>query len=272
MGSKFPMNVHISQPLPRACVLDPALALSPSGIQLVQQLGRALELWIARDFWEFVQQSTRRETLNVPEAVRPPQDIQASALTWRRLQERIFPAELPLYWYGDRLWESHLPTGHPAPALGQWEMLAASLEQRLLLESWDGPLLRDTLALAAILPQSVVLTHQPQPDRLPHLCSVMEQAQLPCHQLPPDDPLAQLQRQMLRNSLVQAGLEPLQWKCGPLAILQLSLGDAIAVPPLFTKQNTPPSGITPFATEQITREASVSADPWQTLHGFWQRL
>jgi hypothetical protein len=272
MGSEFPMNIHIYQPQSRVCVLDPTLALSPCGIQFVQQLGRVLELWIAREFWEFVQQSNLRETLNSPEAVHPPQDIQVSAQIWQQLQEHIFPAELPLYWYGDRLWESHLPTGHPPQALGQWEMLAESLEKRLLLESWDGPLLRDTLALAATLPQSIVFTHQPQPSHPPRLCSLMEQAQLPCHQLPPNDPFAQLQRQMLKNFLVQAGLEPLQWKCGPLAILQLSLGDAIAVPALFTKNTHPPSGITPFAAEKITREAPLPADPWQTLHGFWQLL
>lgn len=272
MGSESSMTMNISQTPARACVLDPSLALSPYGLQLVQQLGSVLELWIAREFWDFVQQSTLKETLTFPEAVRPPQAIQASAQGWRRLQEHMCPAELPLYWYGDRLWESHLPTGHPPYAFGHWEMLTESLDKRLPPASWDSPLLRDTLALAATLPQGLIVTNQTQLGHPPRLCSLMEQAQLPCHQLPPNAPLAQLQRQMMRNYLVQAGLEPLQWTCGPLATLQLHLGDAIAVPALFTKQNTPPSGITPSATEKITREAALPTDPWQTLHGFWQLL
>jgi hypothetical protein len=266
------MTSYFSRLLPRVCVLDPSLALSPCGIQLVQRLGQVLELWIAREFWSFTQQVDLWGSLQDTAESRPPEAMQAEGLAWQMLQDHLSPADLPLYWYGDRLWESHLPTLHPPQALSHWELLAESLETRLPRASWDTPLLRDTLALAAIFPHRFVLTYQSQPDLPPRLCSVMEQAQLPCHQLSGADPLAQLQRQLLQNDLIEAGLETLQWGYGPLAMLKLSLGDAGAIPTLFTKRNAPPSGISPSASEQISIENTPLTDPWQRLQGFWQSL
>ena len=266
------MTSYPSQSLSRVCVLDPSLVLSPCGIQLVQQLGQVLELWIAREFWSFTQQADLWGRLQATTEARPPEAMQVGGRAWQVLQAHLSPTDLPLYWYGDRLWESHLPATHPPHALSHWEMLAESLGNRLPSASWDTPLLRDTLALAAIFPPRFILTYQPQPNLPPRLCSVLEQAQLPCHQLASEDPLAQLLRQMLQSYLIEAGLETLQWGYGPLAMLKLSIGDTVAIPALFTKRNAPSSGIPPFASEQMSMESTLLADPWQKLQSFWQAL
>lgn len=253
-------------------MLDPVLALSPYGIQLVRQLGKALELWIAREFWPFTQQQTLWATLDGNSESLPPDLIRTGAKAWRTLQNHLSPADLPLYWYGDRLWESHLPQSHSAAQFYHWEILAESLESLLPMPMWDTPLLRDTLALAVTLSQGFVLTYQPQVEQPPSLCKLMEAVKLPCHRLTDDDTLLQLHRQELRRLLLNTGLAPLQWGQGRLAILQLGVQDAITLPALLTKQYNSPSGIDRLALERTTNESRSLAVPWQANTGFWFSL
>jgi hypothetical protein len=253
------------------CILDPALVLSSYGIRLVQQLGTVLELWIAREFWPFTQQEALWTALDSASPARPPATVRDGAKSWRTLQDHIAPSDLRLYWYGDRLWESHLPAAHPPAAFYQWEALAESLDSCLPMQSWDSSLLRDTLALAATLPNGFILTYQPQPEQPPPLCMLMESAQLPCEKLPDHNALVQLHRQTLQNYLLQTGLAFLLWGNSRLAILQLGVCDAIAVPALLTKQYSTKSEM---STTTIGAAAGLTSllPLWLINSGFWYSL
>ncbi|MBE7384898.1 MAG: hypothetical protein F6J95_026225 [Leptolyngbya sp. SIO1E4] len=266
------MKSPLSPPLLRTCVLDPALVLSPFGIQLVKQLGDVLALWIAREFWPFTQQEAFWKTLDKTSSRLPPPEIRAGAKAWRTLQDHTAPADLPLYWYGDRLWESHLPIAHPSKAFHHWETTAARLETCLPMQRWDDLLLRDTLALAVTLPSGFVLTHQPQPQQPPVICALLESANVPCHQLDEGNPLVQLHRQTLNTYLTQVGLAPLQWQNKRLAALQLGVSDWVALPSLLTKQNNSMFGIQPAYPEEALQEDISLTELWQTVTGFWYLL
>lgn len=219
------LSLNVQQRL-AACVLDPALALSPFGPPLVSRLGRWLELWLPREVWALLDSSDclrgNPELWREMLATEPPAEhaLEATLAGWQRLRLGSDRGEWPCHWLADRPSESALPAGAPSGLAERHELLARCLTARFA----DAPPLAalDTLALAATLGPIPVLAML-QADGTPALASVLVDAGFACQPLPagPMRSLALIERAALRNLLSQLGFAALP-ACGlRLAILHL---------------------------------------------------
>ncbi|MDJ0529370.1 MAG: hypothetical protein PX634_29455, partial [Microcystis sp. M53600_WE12] len=127
-----------------SCVLDPNLALSDYGLLLVKQLGRFLELWIAREFWHLIDNSdvfdrwrpwleASPEKGNCPSLLTPELSSQTrrTLREWERLRLETDLGNHHLFWIGDGLGESLLPKETDSSLVSRWEWLARSLDRQI---------------------------------------------------------------------------------------------------------------------------------------------
>lgn len=210
-----------------ACVVDPALALTPFGPTLVARLGRWLELWLPREVWTLLDSS---DCLRIQPGLwgemltaAPPSaaELEATLAGWQRLRLGHERGELPCHWLGERPSEASLPSGAPAGLAERYDVLARSLGERMPEATPLAAL--DTLALCATLgPLPLLTTVGSGPDG-PTLGKVLREACVPCDPWPTGSvhALATLERQELRRLMSQLGLAV--WPaCGlRLAVLHL---------------------------------------------------
>lgn len=212
-----------------ACVVDPALALTPFGPILVSRLGRWLELWLPREVWTLldssdclrIQPGLWSEMLTAP----PPSaaELEITLAGWQRLRLGHERGELPCHWLGERPSEASLPNGAPAGLAERYDTLARSLSERVAAAVPLAAL--DTLALCATLGPLPLLTMLNAAESLdgPALGKELREAGVPCEPWPAGSAhaLAALERQGLRHLMSQLGLAA--WPaCGlRLAVLHL---------------------------------------------------
>ena len=268
-----------------ACVLDPALILSPYGLAL-SRLGEVVELWVGRELWHMLDNTyfyTQHPSHLVDVTTRTTDHALASQealralLEWERWRLENDQRGLKLFWVGDTPSGSLLPTGMDASIIWRYETLACALERHASrIEMPDHvlvPAFRDTVALAAALRASLILAcpppAEPAEGQSPPLCQTLTQWGVPCSLLPLQDPFVNVERDYLCHLLVHAGLAPLLWAGLKLAVIHVWVPGASALWPEPLQ--------TTFDGMEDLEETTEVARPfddrvWQGAQGFWYLL
>ncbi len=214
-----------NQQRPR-CVIDPALALSPSGLLLYRNLGEAMELWVVRELWYILDNINLY--LQRPELVVPGINASEKTLSekrtsleetlwslkeWERVRGEVDLSRLNLFWLGDNLRESLIPKDREPGIFSYWEFLARSLDNQIdPLPTNDVLTLafRDAVALLASLGSAFILTYQLPSDYdnnlPPDICKTLETWNIPCRYLTKEDPVVILEREYLHELITNTGL------------------------------------------------------------------
>jgi hypothetical protein len=257
----------------RTCVIDPALVLSPYGVPLVKELGKVIELWLGRELWHILNNSSLYR--QQPESIAPKgvasqfaarEETQRSLQAWERFQLNTDLAKLDLFWLGDNLKDSLLPASRNAEIFWRWEAIAKSLDDRL---QPSDPILtlavRDAVALAIALDSAFILTCLPlgdfEPNPTPEICSTLTAWGVPCQLLPSQDSMASVERDYLRQLLVQASIAKFLWAGLRLAVLHL----VVPASGEFETRSIP-------IVEEITDSLKPSSFCWMGVRGFWYSL
>ena len=274
-----------------ACVLDPALVLSPYGLA-VSRLSEVMNVWVVRELWHILDNThffTQRPALLV-EATARTHDTEAASqealqalLDWEQWRLENDQASLKLFWVGDDASGSLLPAGVDASVIWRYETLARALERQTdCPEATDQVLVaafRDAVALAAALRSSFILARLPLtsapdspaqphcPPPVPPLCQALVQWGVPCTWLAEHDPLVHIEREYVHRLLVSAGLVPLLWAGLRLAVVHLWVPGASA---LWSEPRE-----APFAElEELPAPPPMhpAGRLWQEAQGFWYLL
>ena len=285
MAVLFPdLSVTLSQRR-WACVLDPTLILSEYGLPLVKQLGEVIDLWVVREFWHILDnsyfywqqpESIFQERGKADSATTTQQRLSYQAVStlreWERLRGETDLGSLNLFWIGDGIGESLLPKETDASIVGRWELLARSLEnqQNGQRDSSD-PLtsaFRDAAALAASLGSAFILTYRSPEDMArnlpPAICSSLMSWGVPCQEVEPEDAIATLEKDYLRQLLIQAGLAKFLWTGLRLCVLHLVVPHATAI-------SLPGDGTEDFFLSELEEwsDCQEEGNFWQEAKGFW---
>jgi hypothetical protein len=276
-----------------ACVLDPALLLSPYGLAM-SRLGDVLELWVVRELWHMLDNThfyaqhpalLVEATAHTTDTDVAAQEALQALLDWERWRLDSDQASLKLFWVGDEPSGSLLPTHMDASIVWRYEMLASALEgQTSSTDSTEQaltPAFRDAVALAAALRTSLILVRLPQtaePDHqiaprcvcpVPPLCQALVQWGVACTLLSDYDPLVHIEREYLRQVLVHAGLTPLLWAGLRLAVMHLWVPGASTLWP-------EPRAAGFAGLDELATATDAALPPagqlWQAAQGFWYVL
>lgn len=253
-------------------VLDPHLVLSPHGMPLAQHLGEVMELWIARELWHILDNTSFWEQPLT--SMRMP-DIQVLR-AWRCARTEKDPASLNLFWLGDRLGESFLPPHTDSELLQRWELLARSLDERIEQQDSLNEILtsaiRDTVTLAITLNSAVILTYQSPENAAnnlpPPICATLEKWNIPCQAITQSDPIATIECKHFRHLIVKAGLAKLLWSGLHLVVLHLVFPAESALYYSFHRFKTS------FSTEidSYGESPTLATDLWEGVRGFWYQF
>jgi hypothetical protein len=285
MTALFPdLSVTVSQRR-WACVLDPTLTLSEYGLPLVKQLGEVMDLWVVREFWHILDNTyfywqqpefafQEREKVESATATQQRLSYQViSALReWERLRGETDLGGLNLFWIGDGIGESFLPKETDTRIVGRWELLARSLEnQQNGQQDASEPLtsaFRDAAALAASLGSTFILTYRSPEDMAgnlpPAICSSLMSWGVPCQEVEREDAIASLERDHLRQLLIQAGLAKFLWMGLHLTVLHLVVPNATAI-------SLPLDWSEEFSLAELGEwpDSQKESNLWEGAKGFW---
>ncbi len=282
----FPDSLSVTVSQRRcACVLDPALMLSPFGLPLLRRLDDVMDLWIVRELWHILDNS--RLYLDDPTLLFQGSDdsVQASSLEpgtdeevasamreWERLRMESDLSGLKLFWLGDGLSESLVPAGAGPDLLWRFEALSCTLDRALRPASPMECACRDSAALAAALGNAFILTSLrtgKEPGRVePALCSLLAKGGVPCMPLGDDEPMAGIERDYLCHLLVHAGAAKLVWAGLDLAVLHLVTPAAPSLPeaqPCATAD-----GFTEISLDAVLENSRPGL--WDKARAFWYPL
>lgn len=267
------------------CVIDPALALSPSGLLLYQNLGEAMELWVVRELWYILDNINLY--LQKPELVVP--GIKAAEKTlfekrtsleetlwslkeWEKLRGARDLSRLNLFWLGDNLRESLLPKDREPEIFSYWEFLARSLDNQIDKIPTNDVLtlaFRDTVALLASLGSAFILTYQLPSDYEknlpPDICKALETWHIPCKCLTQKDPVVILEQEYLRELITNTGLAETFWTDIHIVILHLVIPRSL--PQTELKNNLVAKQFSSLETQSFEPESF-----WTNIEAFWYQL
>jgi hypothetical protein len=234
------LSVQISRRRLR-CVVDPYLCLTERGAELVYGLAGVAEIWLATellailDSW-LLYDGEPELLLPSPEGHHPAEaperrahedELRHALRAWLRHRDEAGLGGARLHWVRDAVRESRLPEGLDESIVPRWEAMAEALDVRMsMARECSGPMLaalRDAAALAALLTGAVLLSARDpaQPGAPPLLCRRLEAWDLPCRQLDAGDDLAMLQRSLMLQVLVEAGLAGFVWSGMRLVLVHL---------------------------------------------------
>lgn len=275
----------INQQRPR-CVIDPALALSPSGLLLYKSLGEVMELWMVRELWYILDNINlylQRPELVVPGIYASSKTLSEKRISfeetlwslkeWERVRGEVDLSRLNLFWLGDNLRESLLPKDREPEIFSYWESLASSLDIQLNQLPTNDVLtlaFRDAVALAVSLGSAFILTYQNISDYdnnfPPDICKALENWDIPCQRLTNKDPILISERDYLRHLITNAGLAKLFSADIHIVILHLVI--PCALPQTEQKEN---QLARKFYSEEIDYLESGKY-LWTNIRGFWYQL
>lgn len=276
MAAVFPeLSVNISQKRWSA-VLAPGLALSVFGLPLLRRLGGFLDFWVVRELWHILDNTEyyfqHPETLLPVDSQTPEarETLVEVLREWERARAENDPFRQHCYWVADDPSGSFLPEGLELETVWRYEALAAGLDPRI---KDQGPLpaaCRDAAALALALPSAFVLTSLESDDagQPPAICAMLAAWAIPCREIPPDDPWQRQESEILRRTLVQAGLGKWVWSGFRPAVLHL-------VAPWAGWTRTPDPRGSAFGdgeAGEFDGAGEPAQDPWEGALGFWYRL
>jgi hypothetical protein len=278
------------------CVLDPSLFLSHYGLLLVKSLGEVMDLWVPRELLYILdnpnfylqqpesvlfktkpQNSTELQSSDrfaVQSAER--QEVVQVLKDWEYIRRETNPANLKLFWIGDKLGESFLPSHADLQLIYRWESLARSLDNQLnklsVTNTTLTSALRDTATLATALNSAFILTYQLTENNginlsAPGICVALESWEIPCQQIDAHDPIAAIERENLLHLIIQAGLSKFLWAGLNLAVLHLVVPSASLRYDPEENQETQSSNI-----QDHTEESALTPNLWEGARGFWYRF
>lgn len=272
---------------PFTCVIAPTLALLPCGVSLVKQLGKVMELWVSREFWHIIENSDYY--LQQPELITPKGDTFARTLEqWKTVEETLWSLKewqkfriandlvgLNLFWLGDSPGNSYLPKNRNVEIFWRWEFIASLLDSQisqLQTKDYILPLaFRDTIALAASLESAFILTHQPpsgfDENLAPEICTTLEKWGISCQALPHQDSFVAMERNYLRELLIQTDTAKFVWGGVHLTVLHLLISSAENL--ILPEQSQRSSLSVIEDLEDNIRPRSCS---WLGARGFWYSI
>lgn len=221
------------------CVIDPNLLVSVYGLALVQHLGNYIELWVARELLhifdrpEVYVQKCKSKYLGSGSSLHHKMTLsefqeRCHALgDWKKFCLTSDLHHLGLFWLGDRLSESFLPDHIDSQIIHRWEALASSLDSLLGGDlSCDPiqPAYRDAIALSAVLETSFILSYHSsgsETNTCPDFCKFIQQCGISCEQVSQNDPVVQIEQQLLLQTMIVAGVGKYFWKGLKLAVIHI---------------------------------------------------
>ena len=262
----------------RRCVPDPLFCLSQPGAAFIGALAPHAEVWLGPEFLNILDNwpiyHRKPELLEWPAADRHDAGAVRDALRiWQRLRDSAGHVGGPLCWVRDALRESCLPQGVDETIVPRFEALAEALDERLAASTYrSGPMvaaLRDTVALASVLPGAVVLALCPpeEPWQAPLLCRHLRAWELPCTRVDEGGAVAARDREMLVDLVAEAGLSGFLWSGLHIAVVHFVVpGRDRFLPsdPLIPGDAAPS-----FLPEE---EPGRVKGPWDDAHAFWYEL
>jgi hypothetical protein len=248
-----------------------------------------MDIWVGREFWNILdntnfylqhpellllQNATASRTLDQQSSIL--QDIIRALKEWEQMRMELSLTNLKLYRIGDRPSESLLPSNIKPSIIWQYESLARSLESQIDREFGASETLasvfRDTVALAATLSHSFILTHQlPQEGAdslLPGICLGLQSCRIPCQVVTLQDRIATIERNYLRQLFVQVGLAKLLWAGLRLTVLHLLVPSTFQTSILHRRSGQDQVSEVNSLTEYANSENTI----WQESQGFWYQL
>jgi hypothetical protein len=275
----------------RACVLDPHLALSPFGLLLAQRLSSEFDLWLVRELWQILDNT--QFYLLEPERLVPvapgkaPSKAQASSngslrdtlAQWDLARTETDLGGLKLYWIGDAVSESLLPSRVDPHLVSRFEILASSLDDRarkLPAESENIFIdcFRDAAALTAALSshRAFILTLQAPdgsspPDRTePFICSYLRHYwRMRCTRLETNRQV-RMERDVVLPVLTRAGATELMWAGLKLAAVHVLAPRSVVIPRVSDRSDS-------FAEVPPPEDdTTLRVDWWNGALSFWYSL
>ncbi|MEB3218925.1 MAG: hypothetical protein VKN72_22175 [Nostocales cyanobacterium 94392] len=278
-----------NQQRPR-CVIDPVLALSPSGLLLYKNLGKVMELWVVRELWYIL--NNLNLYLNRPELVFPRINSIENNLFEKRacLEEKLWSlkewekvrgekdlSRLNLFWLGDSLRESLLPRDREPEIFFHWETLARSLDAQInLLPSANDVLtlaFRDAVTLTVSLGSAFILTYQLPADFAnnspPDICKALSSWGIPCKFLTTKDPIVTLESQYLRQLFISAGLAKIFWADIHIVVLHLVVSSASTE---TVSQTNLVTNYQNLSLQDQIQDLQTENYLWANMQGFWYQI
>jgi hypothetical protein len=262
----------------RRCVLDPLFCLSQPGAAFISAMAPYAEMWLGPEFLNILDNwpiyHHKPELLGWPGEERyDPDELRDALRVWQHLRDGSGHVGGPLCWVRDALRESCLPQGIDDAVVPRFEALAEALDGRLAASAYrTGPLtaaIRDTAALAGVLPGAVVLglCRQNEPWLPPALCDHLRAWHLPCERLNERNTLVSRERDTLIDLLVDAGVSSFLWAGLRVAVVHVVVpGQRRFVPvhALATEHDCPE-----FLPDE---ECNPIKGPWDDARAFWYEL
>jgi len=288
-GSAAPTLSVALAPRRRACVLDTSLALSPYGLLLAQRLSPEVELWLVRELWRIldnIEAYVDDPDLLLPrpalelDGPPPSPDERRAALQraihqWDIARTERDLAGLNVFWIGDGLSDSLLPSGNVPHVVSRFDLLGRALDARAD-QSRDSSCysaltgcVRDAAALAVALSPcgAFILTvrgrsaDDTEPGE-PALCRLLRQWGVDCSRVD-DRRSARIERAYFEPLVSRAGIAELIWAGLDPAVVHVVAPRAAAIPTF---------GMTsPGAEGELTDEAD-DVELWDGAVGFWYPL
>lgn len=211
---------------------------------------------------------------------------------WEQIRRNTDLGGYQFYWLGDSLSQSRLPERlqrgeNPDHRRQRYELLAQALEAQALLSQaspgtndFQQPLqaaCRDAIALSAALGSAFILAAQSGNADSPYLIECLQSWDIPCQQMSAADPLVKIEKKMLAQLFVEAGLTPLFWsKKLQLAVIHLRVPAALD-PALVPNDEDSSQGDDaqefdrPWELENMPY-APVDSNLWEDAEGYWYPL
>jgi hypothetical protein len=273
----------------QSCIIDPALALSQYGVTLIKQFGKATELWVVRELWNILDNPTlylQQPEIIIPRGALPTktpeqermalEETLASLQEWERFRAETDLTKLNLFWLGDSLQESLLPSGKSLEIFSRWEAIAHCLDQQLTQNQTRDYLLplafRDTIALALSLESAIILTHlspaEMESNASPEICKYLEELNITCKFLSIQDNLVAEERSHLRQLLVHTHTAKVVWAgvhFVAIHLVSLTLPETQVL--LERSVISPTNVISP--TTNAESNPSLQASTQNKVKGFW---
>jgi len=230
------LSVTINQRHP-SCVLDPALALSPFGIPLVRRLTEVMELWVVRELLHILDNPYfyvigLKSLKTFDNQCSTPEDVGAmiqSLEEWERIRAELDPGSMKIFFIGDSPGESMLPARLDPSLVWRFEILCCSLDNRLKSPQAFALAFRDAVALAVALPSALILTQLKETDDgTPAICNELEKWGVRTEKASEDHWL-KLERNLIRQHLVLAGVAKWCWSGLRLGVLHITAPSATTI-------------------------------------------
>lgn len=290
-GSAAPMLSVALAPRRRACVLDTSLALSPYGLLLAQRLSPEVELWLVRELWRIldnIEAYVDDPDLLLPRpavevgGLPPSTDERRAALQraihqWDIARTERDLAGLNVFWIGDGLSDSLLPSGNVPHVVSRFDLLGRALDARAdqcrdssCYSALSG-CVRDAAALAVALSPcgAFILTvrgrgggdDDADPGE-PALCRLLRQWGVDCSRVD-GRRSARIERAYFEPLVSRAGIAELIWAGLDPAVVHVVAPRAAAIPTF---------GTTSAAGDDELADDAAGVELWDGAVGFWYPL